>query len=271
MAPLGGGPRPVIGITGPDRGGIAAWLFTMVSVWRAGGRPKRITPSSRRAIEELDGLIVGGGADVDPALYGEEAETFLGQLKEKKEKEKKKQSLIGFLIRFSFFPFLYLVRRLFSLTGYAGLDAARDSLEYALIDRAVKARLPVMGICRGAQLLNVYFGGTLYQDISEFYVEVPQVRTIFPEKYVRIEPNTRLAEILKTLSCQVNVLHRQAVKSLGRGLVIAAREQNGVIQAIEHRSLPFVIGVQWHPEFMPHRSHQSLLFAALVAAARRKK
>jgi putative glutamine amidotransferase len=148
-------------------------------------------------------------------------------------------------------------------------DAARDQLEMRLIDEAVARRLPVLGICRGAQLLNVYFGGSLHRDLAGFYREDPETRTILPHKRIVITPGTRLARLLGHETRRVNALHRQAIDRLGRGVRVAARDRNGIVQAVEHESLPFVIGVQWHPEYLPQVPEQRKLFNALVAAAKR--
>lgn len=260
--------KPLIGVTGPVQGGGVAWFFARLAVWLAGGRALRITPLRPVDAEELDGLIVGGGADVDPTLYGEVRQESL--VPEMPKEQKSVKSVIIFLFSLIFYPILYLIRKVLSRKQAVGLDKERDVLERRLIDCAVQKGKPVLGICRGAQLLNVYFGGSLYQDLKEFYIEIPQVQTILPKKRIRIAGDSKLAGILKTTSCKVNALHKQAIKKNGEGVRVAAREQSGVVQAIEHGKLPFVIGVQWHPEFLPHIRRQRSLFQTLVAAARRE-
>ena len=136
-----------------------------------------------------------------------------------------------------------------------------------LLDDAVRRGLPVLGICRGQQLLNVYFGGSLHQDLATFYVEDPATRTILPRKRVTLEPGSRLAELLGPDE-RVNALHRQGMNTLGERLRVAARDRNGIVQAIEHESLPFVVGVQWHPEYLPQVPSQRAIFSALVRQAR---
>jgi putative glutamine amidotransferase len=138
-----------------------------------------------------------------------------------------------------------------------------------LIGEAVARRLPVLGVCRGAQLLNVHFGGSLHRDLAGFYREDPETRTILPHKRIVITPGTRLARLLDHETRRVNALHRQAIDRLGRGVRVAARDRNGIVQAIEHESLPFVIGVQWHPEYLPQVPEQRELFRELVAQAKR--
>ena len=116
----------------------------------------------------------------------------------------------------------------------------------------------------------MYFGGALIRDTQSFYIEDPHVRTILPRKRIVIEPATTLARILGDRPVRVNALHRQAIdpERLGRGVVIAARDRNRIVQAIEHRDLPLALGVQWHPEFLPQLPRQRAMFRAVVECAR---
>ncbi len=256
--------RPRIGITGPDRGGLAAWLFTWLAVRRAGGIPVRITPSRPRPGIPMDGLIIGGGADIDPALYGEHhAPPPLRELR------RRSRTLAGFLLSLLFFPLIWVLRRLLSTKRRDRGDAGRDQLETRLLHDGLAAGMPVLGICRGAQLLNVVCGGSLYQDLTEFYTEAPDLYTIWPQKSVDIVPDSRLALILGRRRCHVNSLHRQAIRECGRDLRVAARDTGTVIQAIEHGGREFVLGVQWHPEYLPQKAEQQALFRALVDTAAR--
>lgn len=262
MARLNAG-RPLVGVTGPDRGGLAAWLCTWLAVRRAGGRALRIRPGKPREGALLDALVIGGGADVDPRHYGEERH----ELKDYIEEERHNPSLRRRLLNLALFPLLWLLRRLLSLHAAIGMDRARDELEMLLLAEALGGGMPVLGICRGAQLINVALGGSLHQELSAFYTEVPQVRSVFPRKDVLIEPGSHLAGILGDSEVRVNALHNQAVKDLGRGLRIVAREPTGVVQGIERARLPLVIGVQWHPEYMPQVVGQQRIFRRLVAEA----
>lgn len=151
---------------------------------------------------------------------------------------------------------------------FGGIDPARDELEQALLRDAERRGLPVLGICRGAQLMNVLAGGTLHRDLANFYREEPQPWTVLPRKRVEVEAGSRLAEVLGVSRPLVNSLHRQAVNDLGADLRVCARESNGVIQAIEHPERRFWLGVQWHPEFLPQETEQRRLFTKLVEAAR---
>jgi putative glutamine amidotransferase len=256
---------PVIGVTGPDEGGAAAWWATRLAVWLAGGHAVRITPRHPRRIDGLDGLIVGGGADVDPTLYGHDPAPITPAAREPDEPP------LLHLLEWVIFPLTWLARGLSGLLLRASprQDAARDALETRLIREAVSRRLPVLGICRGAQLINVVFGGSLHRDLAGFYKEDPETRTILPQKRIVVTAGTRLARLLRDDVRRVNALHRQAIDRLGQGLRVAARDRNGIVQAIEHESLPLVLGVQWHPEYLPQLPEQRALFKELVAQAKR--
>lgn len=200
--------------------------------------------------------MIGGGTDVDPLHYGEEPLDTEGD---------KASSLLDWLVGLA----LALVRTVFARHERQGYDPDRDRLEQHLIREALYGNLPVLGICRGAQLLNVTLGGTLFQQIDHFYAEgSANVRSILPRKQVEIAPGSRLQELLKRDQTRVNALHEQSIRHLGEGLVVSAVEKpSGVIQAIEQEGAPFVIGVQWHPEYLPQRREQQALFRALVHCA----
>ena len=257
--------RPTIGVTGPDRGGTAAWMATRIALRRAGAKAVRVTPAHPRDIVELDGLVLGGGADVDPALYGETVETIGDAVDAMRDdaghqRRRNRASMV-------FVPLIFAARKVLEEGTRSGPDPARDELEQRLLAGAVSRRLPVLGICRGAQLINVWFGGTLHQDIREFYVETPQLRTVLPRKVVHLTRTSHLARLMGATECVVNALHDQAIEDLGEGLAIVGREGNGIVQAIEHPGHPFLIGVQWHPEYIPHHRRQRALFDGLVRCA----
>ena len=254
-------PRPVIAITGPDKGGGPAWLFTALAVWRAGGRPLRLRPARPHSGCPFDGLVVGGGADVDPKLYGEAAPEGPGTEAIRQAERRLSQRLIGY----AFYPALWLLRRVFQSHG-GGLDVERDRLEKALVHRALDNHCPILGICRGMQLVNVVRGGTLQRDLGEFYVETPRARSLLPVKPVTLEPRSHLADILGDATLWVNALHNHAVFQLGRELRVAGTEKAGVVQAIEAEH-DWCIGVQWHPEYLPQKKRHQRLFHALVRAA----
>ncbi|MCA1779418.1 MAG: gamma-glutamyl-gamma-aminobutyrate hydrolase family protein [Xanthomonadaceae bacterium] len=253
-------PRPVIGVTGPDHGGLAAWWFTALAVRRGGGKPVRIRPRKPASIDQLDGLILGGGADVSPALYGQDRHLQM--------REQANRGVFGWrrLLGDLLFPLLWVIRRVLT-KKHGGIDADRDRLEKRLIIDALKQRLPMLGICRGMQLINVAMGGSLHQSLEGFYEEHPQIRSVLPRKEVLLKPGSRLERILGCSRCQVNALHNQAIDRLGPGLVGVAHEPNGILQGFEAGDRRWLVGVQWHPEYLPQYPTQCALFHALVRRA----
>jgi putative glutamine amidotransferase len=150
----------------------------------------------------------------------------------------------------------------------ARLDPDRDALERRLVLEALSAGKPVLGICRGAQMLNIAQGGNLHQRAYDHYADSRKYRTILPRKTITVQKDTALDAIAGASPMRVNALHSQAVDRLGTGLQVAARDEGGMVQAIERIKPPFAIGVQWHPEYLIYARRQRALFRALVAAAR---
>lgn len=187
--------------------------------------------SLRTILDRVDGLILSGGPDINPKRYGEAPVPGMGEI-----------------------------------------DAALDDMELALAKLAFQKDIPLLGICRGIQVLNVALGGTLYQDIA---AQIPEgiLHTQRADKSVlthrvRIEPETLLERVLKRREIWVNGRHHQAVKDVAAGFRIAASAGDGVVEAMEHPSKPFAIGVQWHPEGTWKKdAHSKKLFRALVQAA----
>lgn len=160
-----------------------------------------------------------------------------------------------------------------SLPGLGEIDAPRDECELLLARMALDRDLPLLGICRGMQVLNVAAGGTLFQDIQ---IQIPNslkhrqdADKGVPTHRVTIEKKTRLHGIFQKEILWVNGKHHQAVKDLGSGLSVSARSPDGVIEGIESSGSRFVVGVQWHPEGNWKEDPDSVkLFTAFISAAR---
>lgn len=220
--------RPLIGITSSDHKSQLAFWFDWFAVWRHGGKPVRLSPS-RPLPDHLDGLIIGGGDDIQAHLYGGEVQLDVR------------------------------------------LDPARDVLELDLLDRFIPQNTPVLGICRGAQLINVHLGGTLDPDIYTTHEGLKRRRTVLPRKTVDIVGASQLHQLLGVTWCRVNSLHHQAVNKAGKGINIVARDRDGLVQGIESTEHTFLIGVQWHPEWLVFNRPQQRLIKALVEAAKKNR
>ncbi len=218
--------RPLIGVTGPDHGVPLAWWFTRRAIARAGGKAVRLNVSNPNPPRGLDGVVIGGGTDLDPALYSGIDD------------------------------------------GKAPRDSRRDTFEKRTIEAALERGIPLLGICRGAQLLNVVLGGSLHQDVRPMRRKTSNRRTPLPRKTALIEPGCRLHAMLECTRCKVNSLHHQAVDRLGDELRAVAHDLDNLVQAIEGTSDGFVLGVQWHPEYLVYQKRQRSIFAHLVAAVR---
>jgi putative glutamine amidotransferase len=259
--------KPKIGITGPAYGGISAFFFTSIAVILAGGRPEILTPSKKINKFDFNGIILGGGSDIDPLIYKKDPKDFFISISdfESETKVKKKKRILYYL----FFQLLILFRWVFSTKKRFKIDKKRDQAEYLILKKAIEKNIPVLGICRGAQLINVFFKGTLYPDTLEFYEEYPRIRTILPKKDVNVVKNSKLFKILEQENLSVNSLHHQSVAKKGENIKISAKEPNNVVQGIEHEKMEFVLGVQWHPEYLFYDKFQRNLFIELVKKAKR--
>ena len=135
------------------------------------------------------------------------------------------------------------------------VEVRRDSLEMYLLERAIEKGIPVFGICRGLQLMNVYFGGTLVQDIpTEFKTDLNHLalcgsKSSFSHK-VKFKGNSVVADCFEKKAIFFNSLHHQMIDQLGKGLVATAHSEDGIVEAIELKDNPTVFAVQWHPEMM---------------------
>jgi putative glutamine amidotransferase len=200
---------------------------------RAGGIAVLLPPQpidtdiAERVLDGLDGLIITGGRDVDPASYGQRPHPATDE------------------------P--------------VAANRARDALEFALIDGAIRRAMPLLGICRGAQVINVALGGTLHQHLPDVigHTHHQQGNAVFSTSAVRTVPGTRLAALIGD-SSDAQCYHHQAIDRLGDGLIVSAQDTDGVIEAVEIPGMNFVLAVQWHPE---ERLDDLRLFSAVVQAA----
>ena len=215
-----------IAVTGPARGIPWAWWATRWQLRRQRAVAHRLTPFSGKLDKRIAGVIIGGGNDIDPAIYGGD------------------------------------------VSSSPSVDPERDSYELEVLAEADRRQLPVFGICRGAQLINVHAGGTLFGDLAQHRRLTSNKGTLLPRKHVTIDPDSILARWLGATTSSVNSLHHQAVRKTGDGLRVTAHDRDGIVQAIESTSGPLRIGVQWHPEYLPQRRDNRQLFARFVDACR---
>ena len=221
--------KPIIGISGSillTEGGLfSGYRRSYVnqdyieSVIEAGGIPFIIpfntdTSVTMEQIKNIDALILSGGHDVFPLIYGEEPKQNLGET----------------------FP-------------------ERDYFDITLLKTSIELNKPILGICRGHQIINVGNGGTLYQDLSydkELYIKHSQnTRWNIPTHKIIIEKGSFLEEIYEEGEGVVNSFHHQIINHIAKGFKVTARSKDGGIEAIEKiDDKSFIIGIQWHPEMM---------------------
>ena len=237
--------RPIIGIT-PSLETNENKIYTPTSypkaVIQAGGTPVFLNfTRDDEMIEQyaamVDGVLFSGGDDVDPASYGEE-----------------------------------------QIWGCGDICPLRDDFEIKLLKVLVEKypEKPVLGICRGAQVLNVAMGGTLYQDLRS-QVEgcirhQQQQSSHYASHKAMMTEGSKLHAIYGSTEVMVNSFHHQAVKDVGEGLVVTARASDGVVEGLEKPDHPYFIAVQWHPERQvegPHHPEHKPLFQSFVDACRK--
>ena len=149
----------------------------------------------------------------------------------------------------------------------APMDAARDAFEIDMIKRSLERGTPLLGICRGAQLLNVVLGGTLHADLRRIRQKTSNRRTLIARKTLFLDTSSRLHDIMGCKETRINSLHHQAIAELGEGLTVVGQDLDGITQAVENPQHDFLFGVQWHPEYLPLRPVQQTLFRALCEAS----
>lgn len=212
------------------------------AIEEAGGALVIVLPSATRLasvlIKQADALFLTGGDDVHPSRWGQKIAPH-----------------------------------------YRGtIDATRDALEFTLIKAALRRNIPILGICRGLQILNVYFGGTLYQDIAaEFPGALPHTLRKGAPRHTLVHDvvfakSSRIAAIIGTIRIPTNSIHHQGIEHLAPRLLASGKTGDGLIEAIEDPSHPFLVGVQWHPEALTAADLRwKRLFGAFISAAANKK
>jgi len=161
--------------------------------------------------------------------------------------------------------------------GIGGCSTNRDAFEWKLMKEAVAQGKGILGICRGLQLLNVFYGGSLFQDLNQLNFTTTEHSCITLPRYtptheVEIYVNTHLHDMVQCGRMQVNSKHHQSVDRLGEGLVVSSKALDGVIEGIEDPSKAFVMGIQWHPEMMAEREPlQASIFEGFVKHCKHKR
>ncbi len=204
------------------------------AVRRAGGIPLLLPPGEEniaKVLARVDGVLVTGGTDIHPAVY--QGDTQHTQLTE--------------------------------------LDVERDELELALIQYLVdESELPTLCICRGMQVLNIALGGTLHEHVADTIPEDIHRGDdgVWRVHEVNVQPESLSAQVMQSDKVSTYSGHHQAIKELAPELHVSALAPDGVIEAVEHISMPWMLGVQWHPEITAASdASQERLFDALVQEA----
>lgn len=232
---------PVIGINTTflrqeaERESCGTRITYIAAVEQAGGHPVLLPVTSsceivRTHVALCDGFVFIGGGDIDPRRYGKEPHPM-----------------------------------------NEALDPRREHYDFHLIEEVIEARKPFLAICLGCQEVNVWLGGSLIQDIpsetATWLAHASEQAPYFSRHRVSVVPGTRLAEIVACESLLVNSSHHQAIEKLGSGATLAARSEDGLIEAFELDNYPFGVCVQWHPEALIEEPAHAHLFRALVEAA----
>jgi len=226
---------PLIGITtyrNLDEGGYYLPDGYVESVRQAGGVPVLLTPGEKeivRILQTVDGIIFAGGGDIDPAVYGGMAHPSIERI-----------------------------------------DPVRDTFEMELAKRLFESTTPVLGICRGFQLLALASGGELIIHLPDEIGEEVIHRAANGDSIkhvVRLDPESRLAEIAESKQFEVQSKHHQAIRQVSEDWRVVANAEDGIVEAIEHISHTWMISVLWHPEMSLEDPEHQKIFKAFVEAA----
>ncbi|MGM0419756.1 MAG: gamma-glutamyl-gamma-aminobutyrate hydrolase family protein [Bacillota bacterium] len=229
--------KPIIGITPSKSHDYSTYHLEenyAAAVWKAGGIPQILNYPSADWSElvsdyliNIDGLLLSGGVDPDPLIWGEQP-----------------------------------------IAGMGRINPHRDSFEIELIKQVQEVDIPILGICRGCQLINVALGGDIIQDFvgdeNEYIKHSQDAPGWYPTHTVELMPDSNLAEMFSVKrKLPVNSFHHQSVCKLGTGLQVSAVAEDGVIEAIEDKT-GRIVGVQWHPERMNAETGMAQLFTRLI-------
>ena len=229
--------KPIIGIT-PDYSYEAEKFMVsqhyIKAIETAGGYPMILCPNEMFP-DFIDGLLLTGGGDIDPILFGEEPIAENGEI-----------------------------------------SPLRDAFEWSLCQKAQEKKLPILGICRGMQLLAILNGGSIYQDIysqtNTMIKHIQKAPRFYGTHTIEIATNSILSKIANQNSCVVNSFHHQCLQKISPELKITAAASDGVIEAVESTVHPFAVGVQWHPECMRGKEKEAEhLFRLFVQRSEKAK
>lgn len=216
------------------------------AIEKHGGEVKQLNIGDDPSNINIDGLLLPGGGDIDPRRYNESRYHVNG------------------------------------ISKIRGVSRSRDTSELQLCLKALEDDIPLLGICRGIQILNVAKGGSLYQDIhtqlNNCLLHKDEQSDYDAWHNIKIQPNCLMNQITNNYFAEVNSTHHQSVKTIGQGLIVTAQSKDGIIEAMEYPEKSFVIAVQYHPERMginhtpPYPNgeflgHASELFKAFISAS----
>lgn len=213
--------------------------FIIEAIERAGGQAEMVSPSQHQAsISSFDGLVIPGGVDIHPAFYGQ-------------------------------------------AVGHGmdadSLDPTLDAFQISWVKKALRSNLPMLGICRGMQVMNVAAGGTLIQDLESTGADLDHLPgRVLSNSALRQETvhavrtafGSKLSHLIGRDAVQVNSIHHQAVATVGKHLQVTAWAADGTAEAIEHQGRSHQLGVQFHPEDLTSLSHFQNFFDHLVETAK---